>query len=201
MELCDSQPLTNSYFLTRGMSPRWFLPLFCSLALLFAGCAPLGLTSGNGKSKHRNKVEAFFDDLGQSIKQTTRRLTGSGTRHRQPPSGSKSQNGLALKVLKSSLAPSKVHPGDRVKVVLQYRITGAPANGVEVQERSSLLFAGKELTVLKEDAATKENGEWENTLSFNVPPSAKSGKYSLKLRLNVLGICRTVQRSFSVVRK
>lgn len=187
------------------MSPRWFLPLLCSLALLSAGCAPLVFTAGAGagyaasKPKNRNKVVVFFDDLGHSIKQTTRRLTGSGTRRRQAPNTAKGQNGLAMKILNCSLAPAKVHPGDQVKVVLQYSITGAPADGADIQEKSSLMFAGKVLTVLKEDTVNRENGEWENTLSFNVPASVTPGKYSLKLRLRSQGASRTVHRSFSVV--
>lgn len=184
---------------------RCLFSLLCSLALLLEGCVPLIFTAGAGagyvasKPKHRHKVENFFDDLGRSIKQTTRRLSRPGTSRRQVPSTSRTQNGFALKILKSSLTPAKVHPGEKVRAVLQYSILGAPSQGVALQERSSLIHAGKVLAVLKEENSTKENGEWEDTLSFNVPRSAKPGKYTLKFRLGAGKISRTVQRSFSVI--
>jgi hypothetical protein len=182
---------------------RWLLPVVCIVALLLEGCSPLVFTSGGGngsaasKPKHRNAVEAFFDDLGQSIKQTTRRLTGTGGEGRKR-TATKAQSGLTLKVLQASLEPAKVHSGEQVKVVLQYSIAGAPAAGVALQEKTSLQQGDKLLVVLKEETSSKENGKWENTLSFAVPKSAQAGTYTVKLRLIAQGKSRTVQRSFSV---
>jgi len=184
---------------------RRIFSLLCGLALLLEGCAPLVLTVGAGTSyaanraRSRSTVEIFFDDLGRSIQQTTRRLTGTGGRPRKTTSTSKSRNGLALKILQCSLAPSKVHPGDQVKVVLQYSIAGAPTAGVELVEKNSLMQGGKVLTVLKDERSTKESGTWENTLSFAVPQSAKPGEYTVKLQVSSKGTRRTVQRSFSVI--
>jgi len=70
---------------------------------------------------------------------------------------------------------------------------------VALQEKSSLIHSGKVLTVLKDETGMRENGEWENSLSFNVPRSANPGKYTIKFRLGTGGVNRTVQRSFSVI--
>ncbi len=57
---------------------------------------------------------------------------------------------------------------------------------------------GKELTVLKDESTERENGTWENTLTFAVPESAQSGKYTVTLRVSAQGQTRTAQRSFTV---
>ena len=84
-------------------------------------------------------------------------------------------------------------------MVLRYSIAGAPAHGLSLQGKSILLQEGKELTVLKEESSTKENGEWEDTLSFVVPTSAKPGKYMVTMRISGQGQTRTAQRSFTVL--
>lgn len=172
------------------MRSRLFPVLLGVLSLILTGCAP----------QYRYKVENFFDDLGRSISQTTRRLTGDGQTSRRPAkTRSTSQGTLVLKVLQTSLKPVSVHPGDQVQVVLRYSIAGASAQGLQLQEKSVLLQDGKELVVLKEETSNKENGEWENTLSFVVPSSAKAGKYMVTMRISGQGQSRTVQRSFTVL--
>lgn len=171
---------------------RLFPVFFCVLSLAISGCAP----------RYRYQVENFFDDLGRSISQTTRRLTGEDQGNRRPVR-SRSQvqtpNALALKVLQTSLKPVSVRPGEQVQVVLRYSIAGAPAQGLSLQVKSILLRDGKELTVLKEESSTKENGEWEDTLSFVVPSSANPGKYMVTMRISGQGQSRSVQRSFTVL--
>ena len=170
------------------MSARFFLVLSCLFYLANQGCAQVEV--------HRHKVGAFFDDLGRSIRQTTRQLTQSAGGRREP--AAKPGKRLALKVLKSSLAPTRVGRGDQVKVLCQYSIAGAPSQGIQLQEKSSLIREGKVLSVLKDDTVMRENGVWENTLTFTVPHSAKTGTYTVKLRLAGQGLSRTVQRSFTV---
>lgn len=176
------------------MSFRLLPVFFCVLSLATSGCTP----------RYRYQVENFFDDLGRSISQTTRRLTGEDQGSRQPVR-SRTQpqvqpsNALSLKVLQTSLKPVSVRPGDKVQVVLRYSIAGAPAHGLSLQGKSILLQEGKELTVLKEESSTKENGEWEDTLSFVVPTSAKPGKYMVTMRISGQGQTRTAQRSFTVL--
>lgn len=176
------------------MSFRLLPVFFCALSLATSGCTP----------HYRYQVENFFDDLGRSISQTTRRLTGEDQESRRPvrsrpQSQGQTVNALTLKVLQTSLKPVSVHPGDKVQVVLRYSIAGAPAKGIALQGKSTLLQDGKELAVLKEESATKENGEWEDTLSFVVPSSAKPGKYMVTLRISGQGQARTAQRSFTVL--
>lgn len=172
-----------------------FLSVFlCVLSLTISGCAP----------RYRYQVENFFEDLGRSISQTTRRLTGEDQGSRRPvrsrtQSQGQTANALALKVLQTSLKPVSVHPGDKVQVVLRYSIAGAPAKGIALKGKSTLLHDGKELAVLKEETSTKENGEWEDTLSFVVPSSAKPGKYMVTMRISGQGQSRSVQQSFSVL--
>ena len=175
-----------------------FLPvLLCVLSLALSGCTP----------RSRYQVENFFDDLGRSISQTTRRLTGEDQGSRRPVRSSRTQpqsqgqspNALTLKVLQTSLKPVSVHPGDKVQVVLRYSISGAPSQGIALQQKSILLQDGKELAVLKEEGSTKEDGEWEDTLSFVVPSSAKAGKYMVTMRISGQGQSRSVQRSFTVL--
>lgn len=176
------------------MSLRLLPVVFCVLSLATSGCAP----------RYRYQVENFFDDLGRSISQTTRRLTGEDQGSRRPVKSrtqaqTRPPNALALKVLQTSLKPVSAHPGDKVQVVLRYSIAGAPAQGLSLQEKSVLLLNGKELAVLKEETSNKENGEWEDTLSFVVPSSAKPGKYMVTMRISGQGQSRTAQRSFTVL--
>ncbi|WP_448874790.1 hypothetical protein [Desulfobulbus propionicus] len=170
------------------MLPRFFLTLSCLLCLATQGCAQLDL--------NRHTVGAFFDDLGRSIRQTTRQLTQSVSGQRAP--AVKPGKRLGLKVLKSSLTPTRVRQGDQIKVLFRYSIAGAPSQGVELREKSTLIREGKVLSVLKDDTVTRENGVWENTLTFTVPHSARTGAYTVKLRISAQGLSRTVQRSFTV---
>lgn len=172
------------------MTSRLLPVLLVLLGMVMAGCAP----------QYRSRVENFFEDLGRSISQTTRRLTGDDqTSRRRPVKTSTQRSGLALKVLHTSLKPVSVHPGDQVQVVLRYSIAGAPAKGLQLQEKSILLQGGRELAVLKEETSNKENGEWENTLSFVVPSSAKPGKYVVTMRISGQGQSRSAQQSFTVL--
>ena len=141
-------------------------------------------------------MEVFFVDLGRSIRNTTRQLTGavSGRTAQE----SKAHTRLVLKVLKSSVAPTIVQPGDQVRVLLQYSISGASKQGVQLQEKSSLVKDGAVLSVLKDETVTRGNGSWENSLTFAVPHSAQSGTYTVKLRIGSQGLSRSVQRSFKV---
>jgi len=184
------------------MSGKLLAVFLVVAAVLLGGCAPLVFTAGAGagyvatQEKPRNKVEAFFDDLGRSIKQTTRKLTGEEPAKRQRQA--KTGGGLTLKIHKSALTPTKVNKGEQVQLVLQYSVAGAAKQGVKVREKSSLLRNGKELTVLKDESNERENGTWENTLTFAVPESAEPGKYTVILRVSAQGQTRNAQRSFTV---
>lgn len=183
------------------MSGKMFAVFFAAAAVLLGGCAPLVFTAGAGtgyvatQEKPRNKVEAFFDDLGRSIKQTTRKLTGGAPDKRQNQSR---KGGLTLKIHKSALTPATVNKGEQVQATLRYSIAGASQKGTTVQERSGLSREGKELTVLKDESTERENGTWENTLTFAVPESAQPGKYTVTLRVSAQGQTRIAQRSFMV---
>lgn len=184
------------------MPGKLFALLLLAASLLASGCAPLVFTAGAGagyvatQDKPRNKIEAFFDDLGRSIRQTTRRITGDEPPRRQGKATAKT--GLVLKIHKSTLAPAKVGKGEQVKLTLRYSVAGAPAKGVKVREKSSLAKDGKELTVLKNESIEKENGTWENTLTFAVPESADPGRYTVTFRITAQGQSRSSQRSFTV---
>lgn len=65
-------------------------------------------------------------------------------------------------------------------------------------EKSILLVGSKELTVLKDESTTKENGTWENTLTFTVPDSATPGEYTVRQELRAQKLTRSAQRSFTV---
>jgi hypothetical protein len=191
--------------------------IFVVASYLLSGCAaPLVLTAGAAgagagyvatQEKPRSQVEIFFNDLGRSIRQTTRRISGelSGRRpatYEEPtgrrPVAPEPRSGFALKIQRSTLAPAAVNKGEQVTLTLQYMIMGAPEKGVTIRERSSLNRDGKELTVLKEESSEKENGTWENTLSFAVPESAQSGKFTVTLQISAQGQTRSTRRSFTV---
>lgn len=186
------------------MSGR-FLLVFAALACcLLSGCAPVVFTAGAGagyvatQEKPRSALEEFFDDLGKSIRQTTRRLTGESKATRAAVPGYR--GGLALRIKQSTLAPTEVYKGEQVTLTLQYIVLGAPASGISVRERSALSKDGKELTILKDESSQKENGTWENTLSFAVPASAKPGKYTVTLQISAQGQSRSTRRTFTVLR-
>jgi len=180
--------------------------LLAAVSFLLTGCAaPLVITAGAGagyvatREKPRNAVEAFFDDLGRSIRQTTRRITGEPSGRRSAPSASSAPSrGFALKIQRSTLAPTEVDKGEQVTLTLQYLVTGASGKKVTIREKSSLGKDGKELTVLKDESSEKENGKWENTLSFAVPESAHSGKYTVTMQISAQGQTRSTRRSFTV---
>jgi len=184
------------------MPGKWPSLFLVAVALFLHGCAPLVFTAGAGagyvatQEEPRSKIEVFFDDLGRSIRQTTRRITGGASGRR--PSAPAPSGGFALKIQRSTLAPTEVRTGEQVTLTLQYLITGAPDKGVKIRERSSLSSGGKELTVLKDESSDKENGIWENTLSFTVPESAQPGKYVVTLQISAQGQTRSTRRSFSV---
>lgn len=171
-------------------------------AFFLQGCAPLVFTAGAGagytatQEKPRNSIESFFDDLGRSIRQTTRKITGSGSRR---SSGGTTRSGVfRVRILRSTLAPTEVHKGEQVTMTLQYQITGAAGQGVSVREKGTLLKEGKELTVLKDESNVRENGTWENTLSFAVPESAKGGSYAVTLQISAQGQTRNARHSFTL---
>ncbi len=184
------------------MLARLFPALFVAASLLLSGCVPLIFTAGAGAGyvatheEPRSKVGDFFDDLGKSIRQTTRKIKGEPASRR--PASSSVQSGLALKIQRSTLAPADVHTGEQITLTLQYVVSGAPEQGVTIREKSSLSGDGKELTVLKDESSEKENGTWENTLSFSVPVSAKPGKYMVTLQISAQGQTRSARRSFTV---
>ncbi len=199
------------------MSGKLLSAFFITASYLLSGCAaPLLLTAGAAgagagyvatQEKPRSQVEIFFNDLGRSIRQTTRRISaGLPGRHpasyREPTSrpsvASEPRSGFALKIQRSTLAPPTVNKGEQVTLTLQYMIMGAPEKGVTIREKSSLNRDGKELTVLKDESSEKENGTWENTLSFAVPASAQSGKFTVTLQISAQGQTRSTRRSFTV---
>ena len=199
------------------MSGKLLSAFFIIASYLLSGCAaPLLLTAGAAgagagyvatQEKPRSQVEIFFNDLGRSIRQTTRRISAGlpGRRpasYREPTSrpsvASEPRSGFALKIQRSTLAPPTVNKGEQVTLTLQYMIMGAPEKGVTIREKSSLNRDGKELTVLKDESSEKENGTWENTLSFAVPASAQSGKFTVTLQISAQGQTRSTRRSFTV---
>jgi hypothetical protein len=168
---------------------RLTITLFVILSLFMAGCT-------SGLREPLRKVDRFFQDLGQSIKHTTRKITG------EQPTGKQinyqPQNGLVLTIQKASIAPTKVNNGQQVKLTLQYVLMGAPTAGLKVTEKSLLFRGDKELTVLKDESTTKENGTWEDTLTFAVPDSATPGKYTVLQEISAQGLTRSSRRSFTV---
>lgn len=199
------------------MSGKLLSAFFVTASYLLSGCAaPLLLTAGAAgagagyvatQEKPRSQFEIFFNDLGRSIRHTTRKISGAlpgrrpttyGEARSRRPVAPAPQSGFALKIQRSTLAPTVVHKGEQVTLTLQYMIMGAPEKGVTIREKSSLNREGKELTVLKEESSEKENGTWENTLSFAVPAGAQPGKYTVTLLITAQGQTRSTRRSFTV---
>lgn len=141
-------------------------------------------------------VDNFLQGIGRSIQRTTRNITGEQPTKKR--TNSQSRNKLVCTIQKASIAPDQVTKGQQVTVTLQYVIAGAPIAGLKVTEKSILLAGDKELTVLKDESTTKENGTWENTLTFAVPDSAKPGKYTIIQKLSAQGLTRSSRRSFTV---
>ena len=124
------------------MSGKLVLVVLAVGSLLLGGCAPLVFTAGAGtgyvatQDKPRNKIEAFFDDLARSIRQTTRKITGAPPSRRK--STAKPTSTLQLAIQKATLSPAKVRTGDQITLTLRYSIAGAPKKGIQVREKSSL---------------------------------------------------------------
>lgn len=195
----------------------------CAAPLFLAAAGGAGYLAT--QEEPRQEFEKFLQDLDKSIKQTTRKITGEQQAEEvakdQPneaitngqPVGkiasekkpvrkqlnNQPQTGLIFTIQKASISPAKVKSGEEVKFVLRFVILGAPATGLKVIGKSTLSVDGKELTVLKDESTTKENGTWENTLTFAVPDSAKPGKYTIIHELSAQGVTRRSQRSFTVL--
>ena len=141
-------------------------------------------------------VDNFFQNIGRSIQRTTRKITSEQPTRKQ--NNYQAHNKLVCTIQKTSIIPDNAAKGTQVTVTLQYVIRGAPPAGLKVTEKSILLADGKELTVLKDESTTKENGTWENTLTFTVPNSATPGKYTVRQELRAQKLIRSAQRSFTV---
>jgi hypothetical protein len=140
--------------------------------------------------------ESFLQGIGRSLEQTSRRITGRQP-YRRATSTSQSRE-TTLNIQRSTLAPTVVYKGEKVTMTLQYLISGAPEKGITIREKSMLSKDGKVLTVLKDESSQKENGIWENTLSFVVPGSAKSGNYVVSLQLSTQGESQTARHTFTL---
>lgn len=182
---------------------RLFLFLLLGLGPLLAGCAaPVIIAAGAGTGyvmtddRSRRKVDRFFQDLDRSVRQTTRRL--SGDRPPRPTAVPGGKADFTLRVRKTTLQPAAVRQGATVTVTLQYALSGGPANGSRVEVKRRLLREGKTLTVLNTETATRENGTWENTLTFSVPDSAEPGRYAVVQEISARGVTRSTQRPFTV---
>ncbi len=92
--------------------------------------------------------------------------------------------------------PATVGKGATVTVTLQYALSGGP--GAAAGSRSSAACSGrKRLTVLNTETATRENGTWENTLTFAVPDSARPGRYAVRQEISARSRTRTTERGFT----
>ncbi len=166
------------------------------------GCAPAFIAAGAGAGylatheSSRHKVQRFFHDLSRSIKQTTRKVYDEQRTSQQI--NYEQSRGFVLKISKVSLSPVTVGKGGKVKLIVEYVILGGPEQGVKIEEKQTLLCNGEELTVLNNESTTKENGTWEDTLTFAVPDSAESGKYVVVQEMKAQGITRSTRRSFTV---
>jgi hypothetical protein len=185
------------------MTLRLLLVLLLAGGPLLAGCAaPVIIAAGVGTGyvmtddRSRRKVDRFFQDLSRSVRQTTRRLSGDRPARRSSASGRKTD--FTLRVRKTTLTPATVGKGATVTVTLQYALSGGPGGGSRVEVQRSLLREGKRLTVLNTETATRENGTWENTLTFAVPDSARPGRYAVRQEISARGLTRTTERGFTV---
>ena len=142
-------------------------------------------------------VDNFFQNISRSIQRTTRKITSEQPTRKQ--TNYQAHNKLVCTIQKASITPDNAAKGTQVTVTLQYVIRGAPPAGLKVTEKSILLADGKELTVLKDESTTKENGTWENTLTFTVPDSATPGKYTVRQELRTQKLSRSTLRSFTVL--
>ena len=185
------------------MPKRLCVTLLLIIGLLSSGCIPLFFAAGAGtgylvsQKGSMKKVDRFFKNFGRSIRQTTRKIYGEKRTGQQIAYNSK--KGLVLSIRKSQITPTRVNKGERVTLTLRYVLMGAPASGLQLMEKSRLMHGGKEESVLKTDSTTRENGTWENTLTFVVPDSAKPGRYTVVQELSVQKVRRSTSRSFRVL--
>ena len=184
------------------MPKRLLLTLVLFLHCTLSGCAPAFIAAGAGAGylatheDSRRKVGLFFQDLNRSIQKTTRKIYDEQWTSRQMAYSTNS--GFILKIRKMSLTPGTVNKGEKVKLIVEYVVMGGPEKGASVEEKQSLFSGGKELTVLNNQTTTKENGTWENTLTFAVPDSADPGKYTVIQVIKAKGLTRTARRSFTI---
>lgn len=179
--------------------------LLLALSLLLCGYAPLLLPAGDAKAgflappqQPYASFESFLQGIGRTIQQTTRRITGRTEPTSRRTTTRTASDGMRLDIQRSTLAPTVVYKGEKITVTLQYLIDGAPEKGVIIHEKSTLSKGGKVLTVLKDETTQKENGTWENTLSFAVPRSAQAGNYVVSLQISAQGQSQTARHTFTL---
>lgn len=177
-----------------------------ALCILLSGYTPLFLFPATethagfltAPEQPSASFESFLQGIGRTIQQTTRRITGRSEPTPRRTTTRTAGTGTKLDVLRSSLAPTVVYKGEKITVTLQYLIDGAPEQGVTIREKSMLSMGGKVLTVLKDETTLKENGVWENTLSFTVPRSAQAGNYVVSLQISTQGQSQTARHTFTL---
>jgi hypothetical protein len=186
------------------MNLRLLILLLLLLTPALGGCFPLFLAAGAGTGyvmtdeESKAKVDKFFRDLEQSVRKTTRRIS-SEVKTKKTSASDQGNSDMVLKIHKNSVSPAKVSRGESVRVILEYEVMGAAEAGVEIQERITLVFGSKGLTLLSEDSTIRSNGIWENTLTFAVPASTEPGTYKVTQEIATKGLKRTARSSLQVL--
>ncbi len=88
--------------------------------------------------------------------------------------------GLAVEINSFSVTPIKVKRGEVVVIKLQYAITWAEKDGIDLTVQKDLWFGNEVITRLDSKTISRKNGTWESTSSFKVPMVAETGEHKIK---------------------
>ena len=139
--------------------PRHVVLYLLMFSIYLSGCAPV-----------LDNFQKSFQDIFQTSEAVETKSSISCEK----------MNEAQLVFRKSTLRPRKVKRGQEITVSIVYEVACAPDSGVLVKEKMTLWHQGKELTVLTNENASRQNGTWESSITFRIPKSAQFGRYEVR---------------------
>lgn len=94
----------------------------------------------------------------------------------------------AIEVISVAVQPAEVSPGDEIRLLVQYRVSGIPPGvAFEVEEERELVFDDRAIAEVIE-ATGRTAGEYTSAKTVAVPRAAEPGVYTLRSRVSLAGI-------------
>jgi len=115
---------------------------------------------------------------------------------RDIPSGDAS-----IRILGVAVDPSRVAPGDEIRLIITYNVSGPPTGvSLNVVEQRTILAAGEILTTLTA-TFTRQAGTHESTQPLRIPDTLEPGIFEFQASLLNAGVAHEGSALFQVMRR